>query len=89
MAGCAKLMERLWVSLMEDKAIWQGFADLKPGRDYDGLHQVHTLPLQRRLAGRHQRRCGWLPDKIYIMLMIYFVNLERYDDVTSAIFSYS
>jgi len=39
MAGCVKPMKRLWISSMEDEAIRQGFADLKPGRDYDGLHQ--------------------------------------------------
>lgn len=39
MAGCAKPIKRLWISSMEDEAIRQGFADLKPGRDYDGLHQ--------------------------------------------------
>lgn len=39
MADCSKPMKRLWISSMEDEAIRQGFADLKPGRDYDGLHQ--------------------------------------------------
>lgn len=39
MAGCSKPMKRLWISSMEDEAIRQGFADLKPGQDYDGLHQ--------------------------------------------------
>ena len=39
MAGCSKPMKRLWISSMEDEAIRQGFADLKPGRDYDGLYQ--------------------------------------------------
>ncbi len=39
MACCSKPMKRLWISSMEDEAIRQGFADLKPGRDYDGLHQ--------------------------------------------------
>ncbi|MGE4549733.1 MAG: DNA topoisomerase, partial [Intestinibacillus sp.] len=39
MAGCSKPMKRLWISSMEDESIRQGFADLKPGRDYDGLHQ--------------------------------------------------
>ena len=39
MAGCSKPTKRLWISSMEDEAIHQGFADLKPGRDYDGLHQ--------------------------------------------------
>jgi DNA topoisomerase-3 len=39
LAGCTKTMKRLWISSMEDEAIRAGFADLKPGRDYDGLHQ--------------------------------------------------
>ncbi|OCN01350.1 DNA topoisomerase III [Clostridium sp. W14A] len=39
MAGCSKPIKRLWISSMEDEAIRQGFANLKPGRDYDGLHQ--------------------------------------------------
>ncbi len=32
-------MKRLWISSMEDSAIREGFANLKPGRDYDPLHQ--------------------------------------------------
>jgi DNA topoisomerase-3 len=39
MTGCAKPIKRLWISSMEDEAVRQGFADLRPGRDYDGLHQ--------------------------------------------------
>jgi len=39
MTGCVKPMKRLWISSMEDEAIRQGFANLKPGCDYDGLHQ--------------------------------------------------
>ncbi len=39
MAGCSKPMKRLWISSMEDETINQGFADLRPGQDYDGLHQ--------------------------------------------------
>ena len=39
MAGCTKTMKRLWISSMEDAAIKKGFADLRPGREYDGLHQ--------------------------------------------------
>lgn len=39
MANCSKSMKRLWISSMEDDAIRQGFQELKPGRDYDGLHQ--------------------------------------------------
>ena len=40
LAGCAKPMKRLWISSMEDSAIREGFANLRPGRDYDGLHQA-------------------------------------------------
>ena len=40
MAGCTKTMKRLWISSMEDDAIRAGFANLRPGRDYDGLHQA-------------------------------------------------
>lgn len=38
MSGCSKPLKRLWISSMEDEAIRQGFANLKPGSDYDGLH---------------------------------------------------
>ena len=38
-AGCTKPFSRLWVSSMEDAAIREGFADLRPGRDYDPLYQ--------------------------------------------------
>ena len=40
LAGCTKPMKRLWISSMEDGAIREGFANLRPGRDYDGLHQA-------------------------------------------------
>ena len=39
MAGCRKPFERLWISSMEDSAIKDGFAHLKPGHDYDPLYQ--------------------------------------------------
>ena len=39
MAGCTKPMKRLWISSMEDAAICEGFQNLRPGGDYDGLHQ--------------------------------------------------
>lgn len=39
LAGCTKPMLRLWISSMEDEAIREGFERLRPGRDYDGLHQ--------------------------------------------------
>ena len=40
LAGCTKPIKRLWISSMEDGAIREGFANLRPGRDYDGLHQA-------------------------------------------------
>ena len=40
LAGCQKPMKRLWISSMEDSAIREGFANLCPGADYDGLHQA-------------------------------------------------
>ena len=39
MAGCNKPMKRLWISSMEESAIRDGFANLKPGSDYDYLYQ--------------------------------------------------
>ena len=39
MAGCKKPFQRLWISSMEDAAIQDGFAHLKPGADYDNLYQ--------------------------------------------------
>ena len=38
-AECSKPFSRLWISSMEDAAIREGFADLRPGRDYDVLYQ--------------------------------------------------
>lgn len=43
MAGCTKTMKRLWISSMEDAAIKKGFAELRPGREYDGLHQLSLI----------------------------------------------
>ncbi len=40
LAGCTKPMKRLWISSMEDSAIREGFENLRPGQDYDGLHQA-------------------------------------------------
>ena len=39
MAGCTKPFSRLWISSMEDTAIREGFADLRPGAEYDPLYQ--------------------------------------------------
>ncbi len=39
LAQCRKPMKRLWISSMEDEAIREGFANLRPGTDFDGLYQ--------------------------------------------------
>ena len=50
LAGCTKPMKRLWISSMEDAAIREGFQNLRPGRDYDGLHQ----------SALYRARADWL-----------------------------
>lgn len=37
-SGCRKPIKRLWISSMEEKAILDGFADLKDGRNYEDLY---------------------------------------------------
>lgn len=39
-AGCRKPFRRLWISSMEDAAVRRGFAELRPGSDYDHLYQA-------------------------------------------------
>src|SRR5690554_2183557 len=36
---CNKPFERLWISSLTEKAIKQGFEDLKDGKEFDGLYQ--------------------------------------------------
>ncbi len=38
-AGCHKPMKRLWISSMEEKAIKEGFENLKPSSEYDNLYR--------------------------------------------------
>ena len=38
-AGCKKPFQRLWISSMTDEAITEGFRDIRPGGDYDGLYE--------------------------------------------------
>ncbi|MBR2824472.1 MAG: DNA topoisomerase 3 [Clostridia bacterium] len=37
-AGCQKPFQRLWISSMTDEAISEGFRNIRPGADYDGLY---------------------------------------------------
>ena len=38
-SGCRKPMQRLWISSQTDKAIKEGFANLKPSAQYDNLYR--------------------------------------------------
>ena len=37
---CKKPVQRLWISSMEDSAIREGFANLRPGAEYDNLYRA-------------------------------------------------
>ncbi|MDR2525782.1 MAG: DNA topoisomerase III [Oscillospiraceae bacterium] len=39
-AGCRKPVRRLWISSQTDKAIKEGFARLRPGREYEPLYRA-------------------------------------------------
>ena len=45
-AGCAKPFRRLWISSMENKAIKDGFANLRAGSDYDRLYDAAVSRMQ-------------------------------------------
>ncbi|WP_199117799.1 type IA DNA topoisomerase [Pedobacter sp. ASV28] len=47
---CDKPFQRLWISSLTEKAIRQGFDNLKPGRDFDRLYQ----------AAEARSRADWL-----------------------------
>jgi DNA topoisomerase-3 len=47
---CKKPFERLWISSLTEKAIRQGFENLKSGREFDGLY----------LAAKGRSRADWL-----------------------------
>ncbi|MCT2561770.1 type IA DNA topoisomerase [Chryseobacterium herbae] len=47
---CKKPFERLWISSLTEKAIRQGFDNLKPGGDFDGLYE----------AAKGRSRADWL-----------------------------
>jgi len=47
---CSKPFQRLWISSLTERAIKQGFDNLKSGRDFDGLYQ----------AGQGRSQADWL-----------------------------
>ena len=48
--GCRKPFSRLWISSMTDEAIREGFEQIRPGSDYDGLYE----------SARCRSRADWL-----------------------------
>ena len=48
--GCTKPFQRLWISSLTEKAIKQGFDNLKDGKEFDGLYQ----------AAQGRSRADWL-----------------------------
>lgn len=45
-AGCKKPLKRLWISSVTDKAIREGFAHLRPGKDYENLYHAAVCRAQ-------------------------------------------
>ena len=50
-SGCRKPIRRLWISSVTDKAIKDGFHNLKDGRAYDNLYPGGGCKSRGRLAG--------------------------------------
>ena len=60
MAGCTKPFSRLWISSMEDAAIREGFADLRPGAEYDPLYQSRSAA-KRQTGSSASMRAACFP----------------------------
>jgi DNA topoisomerase-3 len=58
LANCTKPFRRLWISSMTDEAIKKGFAELKPGTDYDRLAAAAECRMRSDwLVGLNFTRC--------------------------------
>ena len=77
-AGCSKPFSRLWISSMEDAAIREGFADLRPGRDYDPLYQS-ALCRQKAdwLIGINPSRASTTVDRSSVRLAVFSARSTR------------
>lgn len=77
-AGCSKPFSRLWISSMEDAAIREGFADLRPGADYDPLYQSALC----------RQKADWLiginASRLFSVLYHRTLNVERVQTPTLA-----
>ena len=78
-AGCSKPFSRLWISSMEDAAIREGFADLRPGADYDPLYQ----------SALFRQKADWLiginASRLFSVLYHRTLNVGRVQTPTLAI----
>ena len=66
LAGSRLPIKRLWISSMEESAIREGFANLKPGEEYENLYQ----------AGMCREKADWLVGMNYTRL---FTDIYGYD----------
>ena len=67
-AGCTAPVERLWVSSLTQEALKNGFRNLKPGSDFDGLGEAAQarakadwlvgFNLTRAYSARHRAKCS-------------------------------
>ena len=77
-AGCSKPFSRLWISSMEDAAIREGFADLRPGADYDPLYQ----------SALYRQKADWLiginASRLFSVLYHRTLNIGRVQTPTLA-----
>ena len=56
-SGCKKPFDRLWISSMTDEAIQEGFRQIRPGADYDGLfHSAQCRSQADWLVGMNASR---------------------------------
>lgn len=78
MAGCKKPFSRLWISSMEDSAIREGFASLRPGSEYEALYQSALC----------RQRADWLiginATRLFSVLYHHTLNVGRVQTPTLA-----
>ena len=71
-AGCQKPVKRLWISSVTDKAIREGFANLKDGREYENLYdaamcraEAVQTPTLAMIAKREEDIRGFVPQPYF------------------------
>ena len=66
-AGCNKPIKRLWISSMEERAIRDGFKNLRPGSEYDNLYRSAVC----------RQEADWLVGLNGTMLFMEFPKKEK------------